>query len=119
METKTFMIAGLIIALIVGAVAVFFASTNPDGLESTALVVQGQKTLAGDTPQSAEIHEQTQDRFAYEAPFRDYSIGEGLGPTGSLIAMIMGILLAFGLIYGIARVISNRYRGDDPGKKSI
>ena len=47
MDNKTFIIAGIIIALLIGVVAVFMASGDPDGLESTALVVQGQKELTG------------------------------------------------------------------------
>ena len=43
MDNKTFMIVGIIIALLIGVVAVFMASGDPDGLESTALIVQGQK----------------------------------------------------------------------------
>jgi cobalt/nickel transport protein len=41
MDNKTFIIAGIIVALLIGVVAVFMASGDPDGLESTALVVQG------------------------------------------------------------------------------
>ncbi|MCK7505079.1 MAG: PDGLE domain-containing protein [Desulfobacterales bacterium] len=47
MDNKTFIIAGIVVALLIGVVAVFMASGDPDGLESTALVVQGQKDLTG------------------------------------------------------------------------
>ena len=40
----------MVIALLIGVIAVFMASADPDGLESTALVVQGQKDLTGATP---------------------------------------------------------------------
>ncbi len=50
MDNKTFIIAGIVVALLIGVVAVFMASADPDGLESTALVVQGQKELTGNTP---------------------------------------------------------------------
>ena len=43
MDNKTFIIVGIVIALLIGVVAVFMASGDPDGLESTALVVQGRK----------------------------------------------------------------------------
>ena len=42
-DNKTFIVAGLIIALIIGVIAVFAASSDPDGLESTALVYRGRK----------------------------------------------------------------------------
>ena len=40
-DNKTFIIAGLLISLLIGTIAVFLASSDPDGLESTALVVSG------------------------------------------------------------------------------
>ncbi len=108
MDNKTFIIAGIAIALLIGVVAVFFASGDPDGLESTALVVQGQKTLAGDTPPDAEIHEDGEGKFAYESPMPDYSFGEQLGPLGGIIAIVAGTLLAFGIVLGISKMLVAR-----------
>jgi len=34
MDTKTFLIAGIMVALLIGVVAVFFASGDPDGLRA-------------------------------------------------------------------------------------
>jgi len=107
MDNKTFIIAGIIVALIIGGVAVFMASGDPDGLESTALVVQGQKTITGGTPADAEIHEETAGRFAYSSPMPDYSLGEAMGSAGGLVAILVGTIIAFlvvlGLAYGIKR----------------
>jgi len=107
MDNKTFIIAGIIIALLIGVVAVFMASGDPDGLESTALVVQGQKQLAGATPPDAEIKEDLAGKFSYSSPMPDYSLGEALGSSGGLIAIIAGTILAFivvlGLAYGIKK----------------
>jgi cobalt/nickel transport protein len=104
-DNKTFIIGGIIIALIIGVMAVFLASGDPDGLESTALVVQGQKTITGGTPENAEIHEETAGRFSYTSPMPDYSLGESMGPLGGIIAIVVGTILAFlivlGLVYGI------------------
>ena len=105
MDNKAFLIAGIVVALLIGIVAVFLASGNPDGLESTALMVQGQKTLTGDTPADAEIHEDTAGKFSYESPMPDYSLGEKLGPLGGIIAIITGTLLAFGIVLGISKVL--------------
>ncbi|MDD1693196.1 MAG: PDGLE domain-containing protein [Methanoregula sp.] len=102
MDNKTFIIAGIIIALLIGAVAVFMASGDPDGLESTALVVQGQKDLTGATPADAEIHEEEAGRFSYSAPLPDYSLGESMGSVGGLIAIIAGTILAFLVVLGLA-----------------
>jgi len=101
-DNKTFIIAGIVIALLIGGLAVFLASGDPDGLESTALVVQGQKTLTGATPSDAEIHEEEAGRFAYSSPMPDYSLGEAMGSAGGLVAIIVGTLLAFLVVLGLA-----------------
>jgi cobalt/nickel transport protein len=104
-DNKTFIIGGIIIALLIGVVAVFMASADPDGLESTALVVQGTKELTGPTPPDAEIAEDLNGKFSYASPMPDYALGEELGPLGGIIAIAVGTLFAFlvviGLIYSI------------------
>jgi cobalt/nickel transport protein len=102
MDNKTFLIVGIIVALLIGVIAVFMASGDPDGLESTALVVQGQKTLTGGTPETAEIHEETAGRFSYTAPMPDYALGEEMGPLGGIIAIVVGTSLAFLVVFGLA-----------------
>jgi len=105
MDNKTFIIAGIVVAILIGVVAVFMASGDPDSLESTALMVQGQKTLTGGTPADAEIHEDTVGKFSYESPMPDYSLGETLGPLGGIIAIVAGTLLAFGIVLGISKML--------------
>ena len=102
MDNKTFIIAGILIALAIGGAAVFLASGDPDGLESTALVVQGQKDLTGATPEDAELHEETEGRFSYTAPMPDYAMGDDMGATGGIVAIVAGTLLAFLVVLGIA-----------------
>ena len=108
MDNKTFLIVGIVVALLIGVVAVFLASGDPDGLESTALMVQGQKTLTGATPADAEIHEDTAGKFTYESPMPDYSLGEKFGPLGGIIAIVAGTLLAFGAVLGISKLLVAR-----------
>jgi cobalt/nickel transport protein len=105
MKTRTFIIAGIMIALLIGVLAVFLASSNPDGLESTALIVQGQKTLTGDTPPNAEVKENTEGRFSYTSPMPDYSLGEKMGSLGGIIAIVVGTLLSFVVVLGSAKVV--------------
>jgi cobalt/nickel transport protein len=104
-DNKTFIIAGVLIALLLGVLAVFLASGDPDGLESTALVVQGQKDLTGATPKNAEINEDLTGKFSYTAPLADYSLGDSMGAYGGVIAIVGGTILAFlvvlGFVYGI------------------
>jgi cobalt/nickel transport protein len=106
MDNKTFIICGIIIALAIGVLAVFLASGNPDGLESTALIVQGQKTLTGDTPPAAEIQEDLKGKFSYAAPMPDYSLGEKFGPLGGIVAIVGGTLLAFLIVLGAFKCIT-------------
>ena len=102
MDNKTFIIVGIVVALLIGVVAVFMASGDPDGLESTALIVQGEKTLTGPTPPDAEIKEDLNGKFSYSSPMPDYSLGESMGPLGGLVAIVVGTILAFLVVLGLA-----------------
>jgi cobalt/nickel transport protein len=102
MDNKKFIIVGIVIALLIGVVAVFMASGDPDGLESTALIVQGQKTLTGPTPPDAEIAEDMTGKFSYSSPMPDYSLGESMGSMGGMVAIIVGTILAFLVVLGLA-----------------
>jgi len=114
MDNKTFLIVGIIVALLIGVVAVFMASGDPDGLESTALVVQGQKTITGGTPADAEIEEDLNGKFIYDSLMPDYSLGEGMGTFGGVIAILGGTILAFIVVFGIAYGIKKA--GKHPNK---
>lgn len=102
-HNKALIAGGLVIAILIGVVAVYFASGDPDGLESTALFIQGGKTLTGATPPGAEVQGNIPETFTYSAPMADYSLGESMGSHGGVLAIVGGTLLAFlgaiGLIY--------------------
>ena len=115
MENQRFIVIGVVIALLIGVMAVFLASSQPDGLESTALIIQGQKTLTGSTPENAEIQENPSGKFSYAAPLPDYSLGKQLGPLGGVIAIVAGTLLAFGLVLGSSKLVLV-FRGREKGK---
>ncbi|MDD1656280.1 MAG: PDGLE domain-containing protein [Methanomicrobiales archaeon] len=106
METKTFVAAGVVLAILIGVAAVFLASPDPDGLESTALIVQGDKTLTGDTPPDAEVNEDAAGRFSYESPLPDYTMGEEMGKTGEIVALVAGVLVTFLAILAISRLVA-------------
>jgi cobalt/nickel transport protein len=112
-DNKTLIIGGLAIAILIGVLAVFLASSDPDGMESTALIIQGEKSLTGPTPPDAEINENMEGKFAYSAPMPDYSLGEAMGTRGGIIAIIGGTILAFfvaiGLIYAL-KIVSKKTR---------
>lgn len=104
-DNKTFLIGGVLLALIIGVVAVFLASGDPDGLESTALVVSGQKDLTGLSPEDGDPEMIGTGTFVYESPMPDYTLGEELGSTGSMIAIVVGTLLTLLVVLGASYVI--------------
>ena len=99
MDNKTFLVAGIIIAILVGVLAVFLASGDPDGLESTALVVSGQKDLTGLSPEEGDPEAVGTGSFSYNALMPDYSL-EGMGTVGGLVAIILGIILTILVVLG-------------------
>jgi len=107
METKKFVAIGLVLALVIGVAAVFLASGDPDGLESTALVVQDAKTLTGPTPEDADAeavgHEGS---FEYEAPMPDYTMGESGGTMGAILAIAVGTILALLIVFGVGKAVA-------------
>ncbi len=108
MISKTaFLIGGLVLALVIGTSAVFFASGDPDGLDSTALITQGLKELTQPADPEAELDEESlPGSFEYEAPFPDYTV-EGASDLTNIALMVGGILAALlvvgGIAYGIKR----------------
>ena len=107
-DNKTFMIAGLIIAIVIGSLAVFLASGDPDGLESAALFVQGDKTLTGPSPEDGDPEAIGAGTFEYEAPLPDYSTGEEGGKAGEIIAVFAGIIIMFILGFGTSKLIASK-----------
>ncbi len=100
MDNKTFLAVGIGIALVIGVLAVFFASGDPDGLESTALMISGQKDLTGAAPEDGDPEAVGTGTFSYSAPMPDYSLGEAMGPSGGVIATLVGIILTLIVVIG-------------------
>ncbi|HMA04788.1 MAG TPA: PDGLE domain-containing protein [Methanomicrobiales archaeon] len=114
---RTLLGVGLAVAILVGVAAVFLASGGPDGLESTTLVIRGEKSLTGPAPSGAHVGENP-GGFRFPSPFPDYSVGEGSGNIGSILAILLGIALVFGAAIGIPRILSHRRPGrtkEEPG----
>lgn len=104
-DNKTFIIAGLLISLLIGMVAVFLASGDPDGLESTALVVSGQKELTGLSPEEGDPEVIGTGSYTYESPMPDYSLGEEMGSTGGIIAIVVGTIITMLIVMGASYAI--------------
>jgi len=104
-DNKTFIIAGLLISLLIGTIAVFLASSDPDGLESTALVVSGQKELTGLSPEEGDPEVIGTGSYTYESPMPDYSLGEEMGSTGGIIAIVVGTIITMLIVMGASYAI--------------
>ncbi len=111
-DAKTFVAVGIAIAVLIGIGAVFFSSDAPDGLESTALVVSGEKTLTGEATPEAETAAAPEGGFVYQSPFPDYTIGPFSGPAGGIIAIVTGTILAFAGVLGISRLLARKRTND-------
>lgn len=92
-DTTTVVAGGVVLALMVGIVAVFFASPHPDGLERVAEDAGFLQT-------------------ALDAPFQiipDYvAPGVANETLAGVIAVVLGTLLLFAVGYGIARGLRRR-----------
>ncbi len=109
-----FVVGGIVLALVIGAAAVFFASGDPDGLDSTALIVQGQKELTQPANPDAEVDEASlPGSFEYEAPFPDYTV-EGASKLTDVALMVGGIFLALVVVLGLGFGIKKIGRSDTP-----
>ena len=96
---KTFLIAGIIIVLVIAGAAVLFASANPDGLDSTFLIAEGQKEVFAPAT-SDEVAGEKLDPVKWNALMPDYALGDS--PAGGIIAVIIGVVVALGAIVAIA-----------------
>lgn len=94
-KNKKFLLGGLAIALVIAILAPFLASSNPDGLDSTAeKVMQNPET----------------EPFI-ESPLPDYSLpflGEENAKFGGVVALILGTLLVLGLAYGLGIILKKK-----------
>ena len=102
-SNRALLAGGLVLALVIGVAAVFFASSDPDGLDSTALVTQGQKELTQPANPGAELDEEAlPGSFEYSAPFPDYTI-EGADKLTDVALIVAGTLLALVVVLGLGR----------------
>ncbi len=92
-ETSTLVAGGVVVALLIGILAVFFASPNPDGLESVAEEVGFLGAAQGP---------------AYEI-IPDYVVpGLSNESIAGVLAIVLGTLLLFGVGFAIARLLRRR-----------
>jgi cobalt/nickel transport protein len=90
-EDRNLVIAAVILCLVIGILAPFIASSNPDGLEKSAEQLMGNP----DTEP------------AVNAPMSDYSI-PGLGKIGEIGAMFVGIFVTLIIAFLVGMYFSRR-----------
>ena len=107
-------VAGITIALAIAIFAPYYASTYPDGLDSTFLAAYGAKDVSTvhideNMVGSAEaaVAEKTGNTFAWQAPLPDYSL-PGLDKPGEVLAILFGVIVLFILGFGISRFIARK-----------
>ncbi|MGZ8738600.1 MAG: PDGLE domain-containing protein [Nocardioides sp.] len=95
MRTRTFFAVGLVVALLIGGVASYYASSHPDGLEYVA-----EKVGFLDT---------ADDHAAADGPMADYEVNGVEDPrlSGGL-AGVVGILVTLVLAGGLALAVRRR-----------
>lgn len=94
MRTRTFLLAGLLVALLLGGVASYYASSHPDGLEYVA--------------ERTGFLDSADDHAAGDGPLADYAV-DGVeddrlsGGLAGVIGIGVTLLLAGGIGYAVRR----------------
>ena len=108
------MVAGITIALAIAVFAPYYASTYPDGLDSTFLTAYGAKevnTVHIDESKAefaeTAVAEKTGNTFAWQAPLPEYSL-PGLDKPGEVLAILFGVFVLFILGFGISRFMARK-----------
>ena len=107
-------IAGITIALAIAIFAPYYASTYPDGLESTFLSAYGAKDVTTVHINESKIgaaetavKETTGNTFVWQAPLPGYSL-PGLDKPGEVLAILFGVLVLLILGFGISRFVTRK-----------
>jgi cobalt/nickel transport system permease protein len=106
--------AGIVVAIGIAIFAPYYASTYPDGLDSTFLSIYGAKdtnspSLNEGRVTSAElaVAEKTGNRVSWQAPFTDYTL-PGLDKPGEVLVIVFGVIVIFILGFGVSRFIARK-----------
>jgi cobalt/nickel transport protein len=111
-RNRIFLLTGLLVALLLAGVVSSFASSSPDGLSAAArkgctFDARGDIT-GGDCLARRETKNQTDD-----SPLAGYGIrGLGDGPLSTGLAGVIGVLLTFGVGYGVFRLVRRPTRSE-------
>lgn len=94
MSTRTFVLLGLTVCLVLAAVVSLWASSHPDGLEHVAETL-GFADAAG-------------DHGSADSPFADYTTKGVDGPFSGGLAGVVGVVLTGALMWLLLRLLRSR-----------
>jgi cobalt/nickel transport system permease protein/cobalt/nickel transport protein len=99
MKTRTFLITGLLAALLIAGVVSYYASSHPDGLEYVA--------------EQTGFLDSADDHAAADGPMADYAVkgvddGRLSGGLAGVVGVLVTLLIAGAIGYGVRR------RGSEP-----
>ena len=111
-KSKDIVIAGgIAIALCIAILAPYYASTYPDGLESTFQTLTGTQNTdiipANETSSQSAQAAVTDETVPWQAPLIDYTI-PGLDKPGEVLAIVFGVVILFALGFGVSRFITKK-----------
>ncbi|MDM7919112.1 MAG: PDGLE domain-containing protein [Methanosarcina sp.] len=92
-----FLYAGIIVALLLSALAPFLASPDPDGLESAA----------GGVIEESKMSELEEMEPAVSSPMPDYTI-EGMGKSGEVMAIAAGTIAVLVISLGFGKIFNKK-----------
>uniref|UniRef100_A9AB55 Cobalt transport protein CbiM n=1 Tax=Methanococcus maripaludis (strain C6 / ATCC BAA-1332) TaxID=444158 RepID=A9AB55_METM6 len=101
-NNNSILVAGLIVALLLGLAAPFLASGDPDGLESAAEKIINEEVLGINLEEVGLEEEGT----IAPSPMPDYAI-LGMDKIGEIGALIIGILLLTALSFGVGSIFKS------------
>ncbi len=105
-----FYLGFLAVALLVAGALSYFASSDPDGLDTVALhgctvVEPAVETDAGEQLEGTCIAQHADDHALAGSPLADYTVGGGEGTVGpaGMIGVLVTLLVACGLFWLLRR----------------
>ena len=100
MRTRTFVVVGVVVALLIAGVASYFASADPDGLERVA--------------EQVGFADSAKDSATADSPLSDYQVKgvEDEALSGGL-AGVLGALVVLLVVAGLTYVVRRRGSSDE------
>ena len=102
---RLFLAAGLLVAVGLALVISGFASSSPDGLEKVA--------------EDKGFLDTAKDHLFADSPLADYAVkGVGNERLSTGLSGLIGVLITFGVGWGLFALVRGRKSGSGPGKGS-